>query len=170
MEKFSYLLGSKLLELHNARDTDIVTYMQADTKVAKEAGCKSISFENHIIDHFIKGSHIRPDPYKAYMIYQLSAGFNKDNNYVFQHFNILEHVSIWKEWLKAYMNDSQIEQDACKLDILPKKFYGILYQYYMIKENTHWISEEARAKVQKIHDLEMPSSYFEELRALINSL
>jgi hypothetical protein len=54
--------------------------------------------------------------------------------------------------------------------MLPKQFYQLLYQYYMIKENTHWISEEAKAEVQKIHDLEMPSSYFEELRALINSL
>ena len=40
----------------------------------------------------------------------------------------------------------------------------------MIKENTHWISEEAKAEVQKIHDLEVSSSYFYELRDLINSL
>jgi hypothetical protein len=40
----------------------------------------------------------------------------------------------------------------------------------MIKENTHQISDEAKINVQKIHDLEMPSSYFYELRELINSL
>jgi hypothetical protein len=40
----------------------------------------------------------------------------------------------------------------------------------MIKENTHWISEPAKELVQKIHDLEMPSSYFYELKDLINSL
>ena len=40
----------------------------------------------------------------------------------------------------------------------------------MIMENAHWISNEAKANVQKIHDLEMPSSYFYELRDLINNL
>jgi hypothetical protein len=40
----------------------------------------------------------------------------------------------------------------------------------MIKENTHQISDEAKINVQKIHDLEMPSSYFYELKDLINSL
>jgi hypothetical protein len=40
----------------------------------------------------------------------------------------------------------------------------------MISRNTHWISGLEKAVVQKIHDLEMPSSYFYELKELINTL
>mgnify|MGYP006988383097 CR=1 FL=1 len=68
------------------------------------------------------------------------------------------------------MNAEKTEEWAFKTNILPKQFYHILYQYYMIIENTHWISDSAKVDVQKIHDLEMPSSYFYELRDLINSL
>jgi hypothetical protein len=55
-------------------------------------------------------------------------------------------------------------------DILPKWFYHLAYQYNMIIEDTHWISDEAKVDVQKIHDFEMPSSYFYELREKINNL
>ena len=74
------------------------------------------------------------------------------------------------QWLKAFINSPAAEKLAKKNEILSKPFYHILYQYYMIIENAHWISDEAKANVQKIHDLEVPSSYFYELRDLINNL
>jgi hypothetical protein len=40
----------------------------------------------------------------------------------------------------------------------------------MVLENAHFISDEAKVDVQKIHDLEMPSNYFYELRDKINRL
>jgi hypothetical protein len=40
----------------------------------------------------------------------------------------------------------------------------------MITEDVHFISEAAMVDVQKIHDLEMPASYFYELKEMINSL
>ena len=40
----------------------------------------------------------------------------------------------------------------------------------MITEGVHFISEAAMVDVQKIHDLEMPSSYFYTIRDLINGL
>ena len=53
---------------------------------------------------------------------------------------------------------------------LPKQFYHLVYQYYMLQENTHYISAQGFSIVQKIHDFEMPASYFYELRDLINAL
>jgi hypothetical protein len=103
-------------------------------------------------------------------IYQISVGFHDDENYPFKDFNILEHKEVWIKWLKAYMNDKDTEEWALKNDILPKQFYHILYQYNMIKENVHFISDEAKVDVQKIHDLEMPKEYFYELRDKIDSL
>jgi hypothetical protein len=159
-----------MLGLSNNRDEDWLTFVEDNAKTAREKGCKSIPFDQGIIDHFIKGKHIKPDPFNALFLYQLSTCFIKDTDYPFSNFNILEHKEVWKDWLKEYVNSENNESWAIKTDTLPKQFYHLLYQYHMIKENAHWISDSAKAEVQKIHDLKMPSSYFYELRDLINSL
>jgi hypothetical protein len=82
----------------------------------------------------------------------------------------MEHKEVWIKWLKAYMNDANVEQKTMGGTTLPKTFYHILYQYHMIQENTHFISDEEKVDVQKIHDFEMPSNYFYTLRNLINNL
>lgn len=165
-----YLFGSKMLKLDNNRDEDWLTFTTENAKIANTMGYRSIPFHQTLIDFFVRGKNIKPDPFNAWYLYQLSTGFIDDAKYPFGDFNILEHIKVWKEWLKAYMNGKKVEDWATKTDILPKQFYHILYQYYMITENVHFISDEAKANVQKIHDLEVPSSYFYELRDLINSL
>lgn len=168
--KYKYMLGSKMLKLKNARDEDWVSFVESEGKDITEIGYRSLPCERTILKHFINGKNIKPDHYKAVILYQLSAGFIDDAEYPFKDFNILEHKEVWKQWLKAYINEEKNETWATKTDILPKQFYHLLYQYNMIVEDTHWISDEAKADVQKIHDLEMPSSYFYELRGLINQL
>lgn len=165
-----YLFGSKMLRLENNRDEDWLTFIDENAKTAGEQGYKSIPFYKTIIKCFTKGKNIKADPFNALYLYQLSVGFIDDAGYPFSDFNIFEHTDVWKEWLKGYINSATAEEWAVKQDILPKQFYHILYQYYMITENVHFISAEAKAEVQKIHDLEMPSSYFYELRELINNL
>ena len=170
MREYKYLFGSKLLKLKNNRDEDWMRFQETDSRTAQKNGCHSISFYKTLIRHFTAEQGITADYFKTLYLYQLSNGFIPEEEYPFRDFNILEHKKAWINWLKAYTNAKSSEDWATKTEVLPKQFYHILYQYYMITENTHWISEEAKAKVQKIHDLEMPSSYFEELRALINSL
>jgi hypothetical protein len=133
-------------------------------------GCKSVPFYKILINFFTRGKNIKPDPFNALYLYQLSAPFIDDADYPFGDFIILEHKEVWVKWLKAYMNSEKTEKWALERDVLPKQFYHILYQYYMLVENTHWISDEAKKIVQKIHDYEMPTSYFYELKELINSL
>ena len=165
-----YLFGSKMLKLNNNRDEDWLTFIDESAKVARETKCHSIPFYKALIGCFTRGAYIQQDHYNALYLYQLSAPFINDANYPFNDFNVLEHKDVWVKWLKAYMNAEEIEQKALKNDMLPKTFYHILYQYHMITENVHFISDEAKVDVQKIHDLEMPSSYFYELRDKINSL
>lgn len=165
-----YLYGSKMLKLKNARDEDWLSFVECKGKDITETGYRSIPFHQAILKHFIDGRNIKSDYYKAMNLYQFSAGFIDDAEYPFKDFNILEHKEVWKEWLKAYINEEKNEAWATKTDILPKHFYHLLYQYNMIVEDTHWISDQARVDVQKIHDLEMPASYFYELRDLINNL
>ena len=137
-------------------------------KDAMAKNCKSIPFYKSMNECFVRGKYIAYDPYYALFIYQMSVGFHDDADYPFRDFNILEHKEVWIKWLKAYMNAEKTEEQALQNDILPKQFYHILYQYNMILENTHFISD--KVDVQKIHDLEMPSSYFYELKDMINSL
>ena len=169
--KYTYLLGSKMLKLNNTRDEDWLTFIDAPAKVAREQHCHSIPFYKAVIGAFIRATYVHEDIYNALHLYQLSASFFSDEvDYPFNDFNILEHKDSWIKWLKAYINDEKTERRANRTDILPKQFYNILYQYNMIIENVYFISDEAKVDVQKIHDLEMPASYFYELRDKINLL
>lgn len=165
-----YLFGSKMLKLNNPRDEDFLAFVNSRGSEITEQGHRSVSLYKDIIACFIQGKNIKSDPFTALYLYQQSAPFHDNADYPFNDFNIMEHKAVWINYLKAYMNDEAVEEKAMAKDILPKTFYHILYQYRMILENTVWISDEARVNVQKIHDLEMPSSYFFELRDLINSL
>lgn len=166
-----YLFGSKMLKLNNARDEDWLTFIDYPAKEANKMGYKSISFYNLIINYFKQGKNIKPHIFNALFAYQLSNGFFEDEaDYLFNDFNVLEHKEVWKEWLKAYINSEEAEKMANAHEALDKRFYHILYQYHMILEDTHEISNEAKEGVQSIHDLEMPASYFYVLRELINAL
>ena len=178
--KTKILLGSKLLKLNNCRDEDWRVYYRdqdidsvirdMDDKTIRRCFYVNALFEEMTISDFMQKKYIHHSPYKALALYQLSKGFHENiSDYPLQ-FNILKHKEAWIETLKSYINSEETEKFAFKKNYLSKKFYHLLYQYYMIVEDTHWISKEAKEKVQKIHDLEMPSSYFYELRDLINSL
>lgn len=165
------LFGSKLLRLANCRDEDWKTYINLRPSEITDQNIQSIPFNNNIINNFATGRNAVVDHFKACTLYQMSSNFHENIlDYPFVHFNIFNYKTTWITQLKNYINSDEAVSRAIQSDMLPKQFYHLLYQYYMIKEDTHWISDEAKAKVQKIHDLEMPSSYFEELRSLINSL
>ncbi len=167
---YRYLFGSKMLGLNNCRDEDWLTFLDVKSSELTQKGERSIPFYNAIISNFMNGKNASADPFKALILYQFSCGFHREEDFIFKYFDIFEHKMVWIECLKSYINSEKAEQFAFSKNELPKKFYHILYQYYMIMENTHWISDAAKVDVQKIHDLEMPSSYFYELRDLINSL
>lgn len=170
MVQYKILFGSKMLKLTNNRDEDWLTFIDERASEAREKGCQSIPFYQNLIKAFIEGKNIKINRFNALYLYQLSAPFMDVADYPFSSFNILEHKEVWKRWLKCYVNSKAIEKRVVVGDILPKTCYHLLYQYRMILEDTHYISDEAKAEVQKIHDLKMPSSYFYELRDLINSL
>lgn len=165
------LFGSKMLKLDNNRDEDWVTFIEKHPRgEERKQGYKSIEFFKGFIKYFIEGNNRPDDFYKSCALYELSAGFHDEENYPFKDFNIFDYKQIWINQLKGYMNHPKTEELALGRDTLQKTFYHILYQYNMIVENTHFISEEAKVDVQKIHDFEMPSNYFYELRNKINSL
>lgn len=167
--EYKCLFGSKMLKLKNCSDEDWAILVDNSRRYVNGAPTLNYPFYNRLATSFIKGSNVDGDAYKALFLYQLSKGFHEDPAYPFD-FDILQHKSILAKCLQTYINGPKAEQSAMKFDILPKKFYHLLYQYYMIVEDVHFISDEAKAQVQKIHDMEMPSSFFYELKNLINDL
>lgn len=169
-----YLFGSQLLQLKYPRDGDWLSFVEKHPKdltdSQKRQGVRSIPFNRIVIQHFIQGKTSPQDEYKSVHLFELSCGFHHEADYPFKDFNILEYKEVWVDQLKAYINLRETEERATKSELLHKTFYNVLYQYCMIIENTHWISDKARIDVQRIHDLEMPSSYFYTLRDLINTL
>lgn len=163
------LFGSRMLKLNNCRDEDWYIFSDRMGKELRSSEYKSISTYTRMLKSFTEGKNNSVNVFKALTIYQHSAPFF-DESYPLKHFNIMEHKRVWIEQLKGFVNLESTEKWSQTAETLPKQFYHLLYQYYMITENAHWISDEAKAEVQKIHDLEMPSSYFYELRNLINSL
>lgn len=154
-----YLVGSYLLRLNNCRDED---WLDLSGDVYK--------IRNKIITEFRRGRNMPGDSFKGRTLYQFSNGFyTESEEYPFKDFNIFDYKEIWVDCIKDCFNNYDVEK-VISQEILPKHFYHFLYQYYMIKENTHYISDGAKAEVQKIHDLEKPFSYFYELRELINNL
>ena len=114
--------------------------------------------------------HINPaDSYRPTYLYQLSNKYHLESDYPFSDFDIFDYKDVWINCLKSYINNLNIIYIS-KLKTLPKHYYHFVYQYYMIKENQHYISEEAKAEVQKIHDLEVPGSYIYKIKELIDSL
>lgn len=169
--EFKYLMGSKLLKLDNCRDEDWIYLVDTiSNKTVEPTWQREIRFQKFINKTFAEGRNSLADPHKALFLYQISREFHNDTNYPFNNFSILAHKKVWIEQLKNYINLDSTEHLATREETLPKLFYHILYQYHMIIEDTVWISAEAKVNVQKIHDLEMPSNYFYELKALINSL
>ena len=159
-----------MLKLDRCNDEDWVYFVDKRGSEIKSSCERSIPFYTKRLERFMAGKNKPEETYKAVHLYQLSAPFIEDENYPFKFFNILDHKRVWIEQLKGYINLAKVEEWGTRNDILPKQFYHLLYQYNMITENTHFISEAAMADVQKIHDLEMPSSYFYEIRNLINGL
>ena len=168
--EYKCLFGSKMLKLANCRDVDEYKFVNKNALEIKESDARSIRAMTHIISQFVMEKNQAHDSFKALTLYQVSNGFHNEPEYPFNFFNILNYKVIWINHLKNFINLDKTEAWATKFEVFPKRFYHLLYQYHMIVENTHWISDEAKVNVQKIHDLEMPSSYFYELRNLINSL
>lgn len=167
-----YLLGSKMLKLNDARDEDWIEFVDLkQSEITNICAQRSIPAFRRMLARFGEGKYstYSSTPHIIRTLYQLSREFH-DSNFPFNDFSIFENKQEWIACLKRYMSASENEEYALKNDILPKDFYHILYQYNMIIEDTVWISGKAKVNVQKIHDLEMPSSYFYELRDLINSL
>lgn len=145
-----------MLKLKNCKDIDYIPNSKIPSITA-------------ILNEYTQGNNHPLDAYKTLYLYQLSNGFHNEESYDFKDFNIFNYKTIWIQQLQNHFAILNLQQIA-QLQVLPKFFYHYLYQYYMIIENTHYISNGAKEPVQKIHDLQMPGEYVYELSNLIYSL
>lgn len=160
------LFGSQILRLRNPRDIDDFIFYEEPYQQKP-----SIIGRTKWIECFKKGLTCPEDQSMVCWLYQYSGAFHENvENYPWIDFDIFEHKERWINQLKSFINLPSTEEFALSRKILHKRFYHLMYQYYMITENVYYISEEGMEYVQKIHDFEMPNSFFYELREKINSL
>ena len=100
-----------------------------------------------------------------------------------QDFPIIYHILDYKEKLKRLLNLFIIQEFSVfgKVSkgvysrnmnryVLPKIFYHIAYNLFILENNSVKLTDEQLEIVQKIHDKEMPVEYGEELKQRILNL
>lgn len=172
----SYVVGSSLLNLKNCHDVDRIYF--ADSPVPTlptQTGdyfCKNLDFIKLILaksDHPEKFAKDFNRPVCGHF-FQYSRGFHPEPEYPIE-WDIMEHKQGWKQILKNHITHEEAEEYyILENGICRKTLYNIAYQYYMLLDDTIWVTGEHLDIVQKIHDRQMPAEYFYELREQILAL
>lgn len=165
-----YLVGSKLLGLTNNKDEDYLCLTDED-KTRKE---------------FINGKEIKYTPIKL-LIERLNNidvhnmftlwNYQLDEDIIGQDFPIkyhyLEHKDQYMKLIDYIIKNKEFNfnkditaDNRCCTKII----YHIAYNIFILKNNSPIITEEQKAIIQKIHDLEMPIDYLDELEKTFKSI
>lgn len=169
-----FLVGSRLLRMDNCGDTDYCYFSKI--RLPKEYKVHKIPMVAKLMQNFpkylkyrnAKGSTSTMSVSNYY--YQYSKCFHPEEDWPIT-WDIRDYKEDWIKMLKNHINSEEaITQYIKGKTFIDKKFYNIAYQYFMIRDNTVYLEGESKQIVQKIHDRQMPISYFYEMRELINAL
>jgi len=176
-----YQLGSKLLNLDNTRDNDFVILVDGDRDTnyrSKEDGdcfCMSKAY----LDKFINFEE--EFDYKTIAIYIVLYQYDKDiigQNFPIE-YHILDRKNDFIRLLKFIRENKLLNLDTeikistkenRKFYICSKIQYHIVYNLFIIKNNSVNLTAEQKAIIQKIHDRQMPAEYINTIIQEIDAL
>lgn len=169
-ETKKYLVGSKLLGLSNAKDTDYVVLVKKNGvyKRVIEDGADVL----YISEEYVK--QIMSFTFNSYT-YSINA-FNYDANIIGQDFPIEYHILDYKKELKAllqYIAKNNLFNFNDKISVdgsMSPNLYRVYYNYCILENNSVFLTAIQKENVQKIHDKEMPISFLNELKEKILKL
>ena len=170
----TYLVGSRLLMLDNCRDTDYIYF--DGIKQSSGNNCCYIKMNLPHVELILSQMGNPAKTLRSFNFpvcnyyYQFSSCFQPDDFPI--KWDIRDNKEAWKTLLKQHIsNQKAVDKYINPSEGLCKKpLYNIAYQYFMIVDDAVWLSGEHKQIVQKIHDLEMPSDYFYELKEKILAL
>lgn len=160
---YKFLVGSQLLGLSNAKDTDYYVILE-EGETAKDAGVD----DNHIVDYdkTYQTLIFVDDSINSIYNYQYDKQINPSFaeffeysilNYKTDLINLLDKIIANKQ----FNFSKQITQGnncCCKI------IYHIAYNIFILENNSPIISAEQKQIIQKIHDKAMPIEYLDTLK------
>lgn len=168
-----YIIGSTLLGLSNNRDNDYLYLVDSEEEY------NTVRFENGEDKHIrttaeiIKCMNFETDVniWRKLINYQLDKEIIGQNFPIEYH--ILNHKEEAKNLLKSIVKNKDMNfnknitsgNNCCTKDI-----YHIAYNLFILQNNSPIITDDQKAIIQQIHDIQMPISYLDELATAINLL
>lgn len=163
-----YYVGSTILKLENVGDIDVVSFTDSTYEPIDVIKGKSnyhvlhvsCAQRKHAYKYLYKKSKFMSEQMALYL-YQYSNELHPESNV--RLFSLLECKEQWKEALFCFVKTLPELTEST----IPKKYYNIVYQYYIIQNNSFNLREEQMENVQKIHDSEMPTSFWNSFLAIL---
>lgn len=168
-----YTIGSKLLNLNNTKDNDIlIISTEHDYKRVKVNGKDCVyRSEEHIKKHIFFENEI----YNSFRIMLLN--YQLDQDIIGQNFPIEYHILDHREKVIELLNhivdnkllncDPRITNDK---GCCSKLLYHIVYNIFILQNNSIVLSEEQQTIIQTIHDGLMPISYIDDIQIMLKEL
>lgn len=169
-----YLIGSKLLNLNRAKSANyLVLSTEQDHTYDCIGGCLVCLRSHNDIEKFTKFNV----EFNRQNIEKLIFNYQLDSSIIGQNFPIEYHLLDYKnkviEMLKTIVDNRYLnfnKKVKIKGEYCSKKIYHVAYNTFIIQNNSPIITDEQRAIIQKIHDIQMPIEYLDELAQIIKSL
>ena len=168
-----YLIGSKLLGLSNAKDTDyMVISNEYDYKRIYENGEDVMHISE---DHMLKCMNFNYDFKEC--AHFLILNYQYDADIIGQNFpidyHLLDHRSKVIKLLKNIITNKLLNMNkrvSVKGEFCSKYMYHIAYNVFILQNNSPIITPEQKEIIQKLHDRTMPISFRDELINMIINL
>lgn len=173
-----YIIGSTLLGLNTSTSDKDVLNISNDSSYTLLYN-NGIDYHNRSVENI---KYYMTFPNENDLIIQL-YNYQLDIDIIKQDFPIIYHILDYKEKLKRLLNLFIIQEFSVfgKVSkgvysrtmnryVLPKIFYHIAYNLFILENNSVKLTDEQLKIVQKIHDKEMPVDYGEELKQRILNL
>lgn len=176
-----YIVGSTLLQLNNRKDIDCICIVdelkQSYRKNIDGYDCDIHSIETlkNSIAFDIDYKNVSSDIHKK--CFQLIVSYQCDYRIIKQdfpfHYDILENKEKVIEFLRYVVKNKWLNFNK---NVRQNRFYcsKIIYHFaytlFIMLNNDVNLTEEQRAIIQKIHDIQMPIEYLDELKKLLDEL
>ena len=167
-----YLIGSKLLGLDNAKDSDYLVICNDYEYERRPTNTQDIFYrnENNIKTLMVFNADLKENARFLILNYQL------DKNIIGQNFPIEYHLLGYKDKVKELLKiivenkllnfNKRITVKGCCSKIL----YHVAYNAFILQNGTTTLTSEQKAIIQDIHDCKKPISYLDELKEIIYKL
>lgn len=171
-----FQVGSSLLGLNNCHDNDFIVIVEGDVETYKqqyfdEKDTFMRSKEN------LDSTMLFQLPFNRKTIRWYIVNYQLDKDIIKQDFPIEYHI-LDRRYDYIRMLNWILDNKACNFSKCKylndgncsKMIYHIAYLIFILENNSTTITAEQKEIVQKIHDLQMPQSYLDELEEIIRSL